>query len=71
MPVRSDEPLRKVTLNLYETDCQWFEQNYGRGWTERVRQELHNDVVTRQTYKRGVTYGRHAKRTLGDLSHDE
>lgn len=59
MPVRSDEPLRKVTLNLYEADCQWLEQNYGRGWTERVRQHIHNEVQQRRSPV--------MRRTLGDL----
>lgn len=60
MPVRSDEPLRKVTLNLYEADCQWMEAEYGHGWTERVRQHIHNEIEKR----------RHPKpwRTLGDLA---
>lgn len=47
MPVRSDDPLRKVTLNLYEADCVWLEKTYGRGWTERVRQHIHNEVQAR------------------------
>jgi hypothetical protein len=62
MPVRSDEPLRKVTLNLYEADCQWLEKEYGRGWTERIRQHIHDQVYTRQQYKKAI-------RTIGDL-HD-
>lgn len=37
MPNKSDEPLRKVTLNLFEEDCKVMAQRYGRGWTERVR----------------------------------
>ena len=59
MPIRSDDPLRKVTLNLYETDCQWFEREYGRGWTERVRQHIHSEV----TQRRSPTM----RRLLGDL----
>jgi hypothetical protein len=47
MPVKSDDPLRKVTLNLYEADCQWLEKAYGRGWTERIRQHIHNEVQSR------------------------
>jgi len=48
MPTKSDDPLRRVTLNLYEADCLWLEQNYGRGWTERVRQHIHAEVTERQ-----------------------
>ena len=61
MPVRSDEPLRKVTLNLYEADCQWLEKTYGHGWTERVRQHIHSEVESRRRYKTDFF------RTLGDL----
>lgn len=63
MPVRSDEPLRKVTLNLYESDCAWLEREYGHGWTERVRQHIHDQVELRrynQTHTPLI-------RTLGDL----
>ena len=49
MPTRSDDPLRRVTLNLYESDCQWLERTYGHGWTERVRQHIHNEVAVRQS----------------------
>ncbi len=48
MPVKSDDPLRRVTLNLYEADCEWLERTYGRGWTERVRQHIHNEVLKRK-----------------------
>lgn len=48
MPPRSDDPLRRVTLNLYESDCAWLEVQYGRGWTERVRQHIHMEVRKRQ-----------------------
>lgn len=37
MPAESDEPLRKVTLNLYASDVEWLERRHGRGWTEAVR----------------------------------
>lgn len=65
MPVRSDEPLRKVTLNLYEADCQWMEREYGRGWTERLRQHLHALV-----HDRKYTTNTKPTFTLGDLAND-
>lgn len=65
-PAKSDDPLRKVTLNLYEEDCKWFEREYGHGWTERVRQHIHSEVVKRRLTE-GPTYKRP---TLGDLIHD-
>ena len=60
MPVKSDDPLRRVTLNLYEADCVWLEKTYGRGWTERVRQHIHNEVQQRRTPM--------MRRLLGDLA---
>lgn len=42
MPRASDEPLRKVTLNLYEADCAYLEKAYGHGWSQRAR-EIIND----------------------------
>lgn len=67
MPIRPDEPLRKVTLNLYESDCQWFEAEYGRGWTERLRQHVHSEVAKHQLH--AITYASPnvRRRTLGDL----
>jgi hypothetical protein len=62
MPVRSDDPLRRVTLNLYEADCVWLEKTYGRGWTERIRQHIHDEVTERS---------RHRKLVLGDLADDQ
>jgi hypothetical protein len=67
LPVRSDDPLRRITLNLYEADCKWLEQHYGYGWTERVRQHIHNEVMKRlYTNKYGAT----TQLTLGDLADD-
>lgn len=60
MPVRSDEPLRKVTLNLYEADCIWLEKTYGHGWSERVRQHIHYEVESRSKPQRII-------RRIGDL----
>jgi hypothetical protein len=65
MPVKSDDPLRKVTLNLYEADCQWMERMYGHGWTERIRQHIHNEVA----YRSITTPFTKRRRTLGDI-HD-
>lgn len=72
MPVRSDEPLRKVTLNLYESDCQWFEKEYGHGWTERLRQHVHNEVQARIKPSYNITRPKlPVGRTLGDLADDQ
>lgn len=44
MPPRSPEPLRRITLNLFEADCVSMERRYGHGWTERVREMVQKHV---------------------------
>lgn len=61
MPIRSDDPLRRVTLNLYEADCIYLETTYGRGWTERIRQHIHSEVMKRKPEPPTRPF------TLGDL----
>ena len=60
MTIRSDDPLRRVTLNLYEADVIWLIKTYGHGWTERIRQHIHDEVVRRKFYGKPL-------RTVGDL----
>lgn len=60
MPVKPDAPLRKVTLNLYDADCDALAEYYGRGWTEQVRQVIHSHTI--------ITISHHkTRKTLGDL----
>ena len=63
MPTLADDPLRRVTLNLYEADVLWLIRTYGPGWTVRVRQHIHSEV-TRRDYNQPPPYTR---LTLGDL----
>ena len=49
MPPRSPEPLRKITLNLFEADCQAMERRYGHGWTEQVREMVRAHVEKEKT----------------------
>lgn len=65
MPTQADDPLRRVTLNLYATDCEWLAHTYGRGWTERIRQHIHSEVLARQAPPE-TSYHK-VRRTLGDL----
>lgn len=70
MPARSDDPLRRVTLNLYEADCAKLEAAIGQGWTERVRQVVHQycetiRIVNLQRRADAPIFP--APRTLGDL----
>lgn len=69
MPAKSDDPLRRITLNLYEADCKWLEREYGHGWTERVRQHIHNEVQKRTLAMTCNEQALHSRRrTLGDLT---
>lgn len=41
-------PLRKVTLNLFDTDVAWFQKRFGHGYSEHVRDILHRHVRSQQ-----------------------
>jgi hypothetical protein len=60
-PVRSDDPLRRVTLNLYEADCQEIERDFGAGWTTWIRNVIHAEL--NRTRRKSDT-----RLTLGDLN---
>lgn len=38
------EELKKVTLNLYKDDVRAMELRYGYGWSEKVRQLVHDHL---------------------------
>lgn len=38
------ESLTKVTLNLYSTDVEAFRARYGFGWSEQIRNVVHENV---------------------------
>lgn len=61
-PAKSDDPLRRVTLNLYESNCQWMERHIGHGWTQWIRTTI--DAEIRRLKEMPAEYKR---RTLGDL----
>ncbi len=60
MPAKSDDPLQKVTLNLYAADVLALEAYYGRGWSEQVRQVVHHHITTATNFHK-------LRKTLGDL----
>ena len=62
MPARSDDPLRRVTLNLYVSDCEILERAFGQGWTASVREAAHRLA---NEHRKPRTLG--MSRTLGDL----
>lgn len=51
MPAPSDEPIRRVTLNLYIRDANAMEWLYGRGWTEQVRRLVREHLRTKNIPK--------------------
>lgn len=59
MPPKSERPLRRMTLNLYESDCAALERRYGRGWTEKVRDMVsrHIGILGRPVYRYDVLTG--------------
>lgn len=57
MPVASDRPLKKTTLNLYETDVAYMVEHYGNGWTSQVRDVLERFVQKRKELKRAIDAG--------------
>ena len=59
MPARSDDPLRRVTLNLYEVDCIMMERIHGQGWTTIIRGLVKDHVCKTHFVSR--------RRILGDL----
>jgi hypothetical protein len=44
MPQRPDEPLTKITLNLYTRDVEKFEMRYGYGWSEVIRRLVRKHI---------------------------
>lgn len=54
MAPRSPEPLRKVTLNLFEKDCDAMERIHGRGWSEVVRALVRAYLIRRESNRRAI-----------------
>jgi len=64
MPTLAGPPLRKITLNLYEDDCEIFERHYGRGWTTAVRDVVGDHAAF---IRRSTIQPLKPRPTLGDL----
>lgn len=60
MPIIPGDPLRKTTLNLFEADVLVLEAYYGHGWSEQVRNWVHQHTQQISGYHK-------LRRTLGDL----
>lgn len=44
MPAKSSDPLRKITLNLYDSDVEELSVRFGHGWSEIVRGWVHEKL---------------------------
>ena len=56
---KSDKPITKVTLNLYNYDILYMEQHYGRGWTEIVRNLVAEHVTRERMHRMWRTHDAH------------
>ena len=44
----SPDKLKKVTVNLYEEDVEFFEQRFGYGWSVELRRIMRREVKNYQ-----------------------
>ena len=58
MPKHPGPPLRKITMNIFESDALKAEALYGFGWTERLREIIHEHL------------NRNMKHTVADMIRD-
>ncbi len=63
MPTLPTDPLRRVTLNLFEADVTLMIEAYGQGWTVAIRDLVHKHVK----YAGHVETNLIRRSTLGDL----
>jgi hypothetical protein len=59
MPTIAGPRLRKITLNLYDDDCDTLARHYGRGWSTEVRDIInaHAELIRKSTPKKRATLG--------------
>lgn len=51
MPKIAGESLRKVTLNLFATDVEWCQTEWGPGYTEEIRLILRRYINERKNHE--------------------
>lgn len=54
MPVTVGPPLKKITLNLYHDDILALKSRYGHGYTEQIRQIIHDNILSHRQAKRTI-----------------
>jgi hypothetical protein len=47
-----DEPIQKVTLNLFTSDIDWLKRHHGQGWTTYIRELVRVKIKEQQRAKR-------------------
>lgn len=62
----SDQDLHRTNLNLYLSDVQWMRNHYGHGWTEWVRDMIHQCIERKRSDTRYIEGMNRAGRQLGD-----
>ena len=49
MPVTADDPLVKITTNLYRADVAALKRLYGPGWSVKLRELVRKQLAAKQT----------------------
>lgn len=57
MPNKSEEPLVKVTLNLFQSDLEFLKARHGWGYSTIVRDLIHRDVLQKMNVEEPNAYG--------------
>lgn len=47
-----EEPIQKVTLNLFTRDVEQFKRRYGQGWTSQVREVVRRNCREFEVYQK-------------------
>lgn len=40
----AEEPVLKITLNLFKKDVDWFREKYPTGWSKRLREAVRHQI---------------------------
>lgn len=54
MPRTSEQPLTKVTLNLFTSDVLSLKRRYGHGYTEQIRRIVADEGKEHRRHKRTI-----------------
>ena len=42
--MQSEEPLKRITINIFEADYRWFMENIGEGYQIWIRDAIHDTI---------------------------